>query len=180
MRIATGGIAHETSTFATTPTTLHDFEHGFGMFRGREVVERFRGANTCTGGFIDGAAKHGFELVPLMWTFPYPSGLIQRQAYEQLKGEFLDRLRTAEAQGGPVDGALLDLHGSMVVEGIDDGDGDMIESVRAALGPKRPVVVTQDLHANHTRRRVAVADAIVGFDTYPHVDMAERGREAAD
>jgi microcystin degradation protein MlrC len=180
MRIATGCIGHETTTFVPTRTTLQDFEQGFGFYRGPAVFERFRGANTCTGGFIEGAAKHGFELVSLLWAFAYPSGLIDRAAYDQLKAEFLDRLRQADAQPEPLTGALLDLHGSMVIEGIDDGDGDIIEAVRQVLGPKRPVVVTQDLHANHTRRRVAAADALVGYDTYPHVDMAERGREAAD
>jgi microcystin degradation protein MlrC len=180
MRIATGCIGHETSTFIPTPTTRRDFEGGFGFYRGPAIFDRFRGANTCTGGFIDGAAQHGFELVPLLWTFPYPSGLIVREVYEQIKAEFLDRLRQADAQSEPLAGALLDLHGAMVVEGIDDGDGDAIEAVRQVLGPKRPIVVTQDLHGNHTRRRVAAADAIIGFDTYPHVDMAERGREAAE
>jgi microcystin degradation protein MlrC len=180
MRIALGGISHETSTFINTPTTLADFEQGFGLYRGTAVIERFRGANMCTGGFLDGADKHGFEPIPLLWTFAYPSGLIERQAYEALKAEFLQRLANAEVQGGPVDGVLLDLHGAMVVEGIEDGDGDFIESVRQAVGPDRPIVVTQDLHGNHTARRVAAADAIVGFDTYPHVDMGERGREAAD
>lgn len=179
MRIAIGGVSHETSTLSDKPTTLEDFKSGFGLFRGQEVIGRFRGANMCTGGFIDGAAKHGFEAVPLLWTFAYPSGLICRADYDQLKTEFLDRLRRADAES-PLAGALLDLHGAMVVEGIDDGDGDMIEAVRGVLGPKRPIVVTQDLHGNHTRRRVEAADAIVGFDTYPHVDMGERGREAAD
>jgi microcystin degradation protein MlrC len=179
MRIAIGGISHETSTFIDTPTTLADFEQGFGLYRGQEVVERFRGANTCTGGFLDGAARHGFEAVPLLWTFAYPSGLIRRADYDLLKGEFLDRLRAADADAR-LDGALLDLHGAMVVEGIDDGDGDLIEAVRGVLGADRPVVVTQDLHGNHTPRRVAAATAIVGFDTYPHVDMGDRGREAAD
>ncbi|MBI5758372.1 MAG: M81 family metallopeptidase [Planctomycetales bacterium] len=179
MRIVTGGISHETSTFAKTPTTVHDFETGMGMFRGDAVIERFRGTNICTGGFIDGAARHGFELVPLLWCFAYPSGLIPRADYDSLKGEFLERLAQAK-QSGPVDGVLLDLHGAMVVEGIDDGDGDFIESVRNAVGPECPIVVTFDLHGNHTARRVAAATAIIGFDTYPHVDMAERGREAAD
>ena len=179
MRIATGGICHETSTLVATATTMRDFENGFGLFRGPEVLKRFRGTNTCTGGFIDGAVAHGFELIPLLWTSAYPGGLIRRDDYELLKGEFLDRLRKADAEE-TVAGALLDLHGAMVIEGIDDGDGDMIEAVRSVLGPGRPIVVTQDLHANHTCRRVAAADAIVGFDTYPHVDMAERGREAAD
>jgi microcystin degradation protein MlrC len=79
-----------------------------------------------------------------------------------------------------VDGVLLDLHGSMVVEGIDDGDGDLLQAVRRAVGPACPVVATFDLHGNHTRQRVEAATAVVGFDTYPHVDMDERGREAAD
>lgn len=180
MRIAIGGISHETSTFVKTPTTLKDFESGFGLFRGPQILERFTGANICAGGFIDGAAKHGFEIVPLLWTFAYPSGLIVRDAYEQLKSEFLQRLQMAEENGGPVDGILLDLHGAMVVDGIDDGDGDFIASVRKHLGNDRPLIVTQDLHGNHSSLRVSSADAIIGFDTYPHIDMAERGREAAD
>lgn len=179
MRIAIGGISHETSTFVSRPTRLQDFAEGFGLFRGQEILDRFTGANICAGGFIDGARLHGFELVPLLWTFAYPSGLIVRADYELLKQEFLQRLREAEATGGPVDGVLLDLHGAMVVDGIDDGDGDFIAAVRAAVGPDRPIVVTQDLHANHSLLRVQQADAMIGFDTYPHVDMAERGREAA-
>lgn len=180
MRIAIGGISHETSTFVKTPTTLKDFETGFGLFRGQAVIDRFSGSNICAGGFIEGAEKHGYELIPLLWTFAYPSGLIVRQDYELLKQEFLQRLQFAEETDGPIDGVLLDLHGAMVVEGIDDGDGDFIAAVRNYLGPNRPIVVTQDLHGNHSQLRVDSANAIVGFDTYPHVDMAERGREAAD
>lgn len=180
MRIATAGISHETATFIDTPTTMADFENGYGVYREKQVIERFRGTNNCTGGFIDAAAGHGFELVPLLWTFAYPGGLICRADYESLKAELVERLRDAESRDGPVDGALLDLHGAMVVEGIEDGDADVIEAVRAVIGPDRPIVVTFDLHGNHTLRRVRAAHAIVGFDTYPHVDMAERGREAAD
>src|SRR5579884_1760691 len=122
MRIATGGISHETSTFARTPTTRRDFETGLGLFRGPAVVEKFRGTNNCTGGFIAGAERHGFELVPLLWTFAYPGGLIRHSDYNTLKAEFLDRLGQA-GKTGPLDGVLLDLHGAMVVEGIEDGDG---------------------------------------------------------
>ncbi len=180
MRIAIGGISHETSTFVKTPTTLKDFESGFGLFRGQQIIDRFTGANICAGGFIEGGQKHGFEVVPLLWTFAYPSGLIVREAYELLKAEFLQRLKDEETSGGAVDGVLLDLHGAMVVEGIDDGDGDFIGAVRNFIGPDRPLIVTQDLHGNHSQYRVDQADAIIGFDTYPHIDMAERGREAAD
>ena len=121
MRIATGGISHETSTFAPTSTRLSDFAAGIGLYRGQAILERFPGTNNCTGGFIAGARKHGFELVPLLWTFAYPGGLIECAAYDSLKGEFLERLAEARA-AGPIDGVLLDLHGAMVVEGSDDGD----------------------------------------------------------
>ena len=180
MRIAIGGISHETSSFAKRPTTLADFESGFGLFRGQEVINRFAGANICTGGFLEGANAFGFDVEPLLWGFAYPSGLIVRDDYESLKREFLNRLQQAVSERGPIDGVLLDLHGAMVIEGIDDGDGDFIEAVRTAVGPEIPIIVTFDLHANHTQRRVDAATALIGFDTFPHVDMAERGREAAE
>ncbi|MBP87224.1 MAG: hypothetical protein CMJ64_10970 [Planctomycetaceae bacterium] len=180
MRIATGGIIHETSTCVDSPTTMSQFEFDRGIIRGADVFERFRGTNVCTGGFIEGAEENGFELVPLLRASAFPNGLIVRSDYDSLKQELLDRLAAAERDGGPVDGVLLDLHGAMVVDGIDDGDGDVIEAFREYLGPERPIVVTQDLHGNHTRARVASADALVGFDTFPHVDMAERGVEAAE
>lgn len=178
MRIVTGGVLHETSTFATGKTVVRDFETGIGCARGREIVDKYRGVNFCVGGFIDGAAKHGFELIPILWAFAFPSAVIERASYDTLKNEFLDGLRRELANG--VDGVLLDLHGAMVVEGIDDGDGDFMASVRQVVGPNIPIIVTTDLHANHAPLRVASANAIIGYDTYPHIDMAERGREAAD
>jgi microcystin degradation protein MlrC len=180
MRIATGGILHETSTLVDGRTSLADFANGFGVYRGQELIDRFRNANMCPGGFIAGAEKHGFELVPLLWGFAYPGGKVTRDAYETLKTELIIRYRLAVDDGGPIDGILLDLHGSMVVEDIDDGEGDLISALREVVGPNCPIVVTTDLHSNHSELRVEQSDAIVGYDTFPHVDMAERGREAAD
>lgn len=180
MRIAIGGISHETSSFSVKKTRLPDFLNGFGLFRGDEILQRFTGTNICAGGFIEAAKRFDFEVVPLLWSFAYPSGLIERADYEQLKQEFLDRLRKAELEGGPIDGVLLDLHGSMVIDGIEDGDGDFVESVRTAIGPDKPLIATFDLHSNHTQRRMDALTAAIGFDTYPHVDMSERGIEAGE
>ncbi len=177
MRVAAGGILHETSTFLPFPTKAADFERGFGLFRDAAVADRFRGANMCIGGFFAAAESEGFEIVPLLWGFAYPSGVVARDDYEQLKGEFLERLKRAD-EAGRIDGVLLDLHGAMVVEGIDDGDGDVVAAVRDYLGPDRPIVVTYDLHGNHTRERMKLATASIGYDTYPHADMGDRGREA--
>ena len=179
MRIATGGIIHETSTLVDTRTTIKDFEFDRGIIRGDAILDHFRGTNVCTGGFITGADTFGFELIGLLRASAFPGGLILRADYDALKSELLERLQAADAEN-PVDGVLLDLHGAMVVEGIEDGDGDMVAAVRDLIGPDRPIVVTQDLHGNHTQLRVEAANAIVGFDTFPHVDMAERGEEAAN
>jgi len=180
MRIAVGGILHESSTCVQTRTTIKDFEFDRGVIRGDDIIKRFTGTNVCTGGFLEGAEKYDYQVVPLLRASAFPGGVIVREDYEALKQELLERLSEAEQTSGPVDGVLLDLHGAMVVEGIDDGDGDVIDAVRKQIGLERPIVVTQDLHGNHTKLRVAQADALVGFDTFPHVDMAERGLEAAN
>ena len=177
MRIAVGGVLHETSTFLPFPTTLADFAAGFGVYRGDEIPGRFAGSNMCIGGFLDAAREHNFTAVPLLWGFAYPSGVIPRADYLSLRDEFLARLRAADAESR-LDGVLLDLHGAMVVEGIEDGDGDFVAAVRQAVGPERPIIVCYDLHGNHTATRMHTADASIGYDTYPHADMAERGREA--
>jgi microcystin degradation protein MlrC len=178
MRIITGGVLHETSTFATGTTTVGDFEAGRGLLRGAAMFDKFGGANFCCGGFLDGAQKHGFELVPLLWTFATPSGLVERASYDALKNEFLAGLRRERDRG--MDGVLLDLHGAMVVEDREDADADFLAAVREIVGEDTPVMVTTDLHANHSAARIAACNAIIGYDTFPHVDMAERGREAAD
>ncbi|HAB10820.1 MAG TPA: hypothetical protein DCE47_03915 [Planctomycetaceae bacterium] len=181
MRIAIGGILHETSTFVRTVTTMTDFQHAQGIAHGAELIERFRGTNVCSGGFIDRLEEEAeVEIVPLLRASAFPGGLIDAVDYAEIKNDLLDRLSEAERAGGPVDGVLLDLHGAMVVDGIDDADGDMTAAVREVIGPERPIVVTYDLHGNHTTLRVKSATAVVGFDTFPHVDMAERGREAAE
>ena len=180
MRIATGGILHETSTLVDNNTSLDDFINGFGLYRGPEIIERFRDSNMCPAGFIDGAEKHGYDLIPLLWAFAYPAGPVTRDAYQTLKTELIIRLQKETDSGGPMDGVLLDLHGSMVVEDIDDGEGDLIAAVREVVGPDCPIIVTTDLHSNHSHFRVEQSDAIIGYDTFPHVDQRERGNEAAD
>ena len=121
MRIATGGILHETSTCVDTVTTLDDFNHDRGIARNDSLLRRFSGTNVATGGFITSAEEHGFELVPLLRATAFPGGIICREDYETIKSELLERLENSS----PVDGVLLDLHGAMVVDGIDDGDSSL-------------------------------------------------------
>jgi microcystin degradation protein MlrC len=173
MRIATGCIGHETNTFTPVPTTLDDFKQ-FAYHTGDDLISTFAGTGTMTGGYIQRCAELEIELVPLLWTFATPAGVIEQQAYESLKAEFLDHLR----QAGEIDGVLLDLHGAMVTEEHEDAEGDLIGAVRQIVGAL-PIVTTLDLHGNITTEMVKQSDVIIGYDTYPHTDMYERGLEAA-
>ncbi len=173
MHIATGCIGHETNTFSSIPTSLDDFKIQRSYHIGDEIISAFRQTSTITGGFIESSEKLGIQIVPLLWTFATPSGKIEQAAYDTLKGEFLDLLRNA----GELDGVLLDLHGAMATEEIEDAEGDLIRSVREIVG-SLPIVVTLDLHANITAEMAEYSDTIIGFDTYPHVDCYDRGVEA--
>jgi microcystin degradation protein MlrC len=173
-RIAVGGIWHETNTFAAGLTGLDAFR-AYQYALGDEVLSRYTGTNTELGGMITAAKELEFELVPTIYAGAVPSGTIARGALERLCQELRARLGRA----GPVDGALMVLHGAAVVEGMDSADADVLAVVREVLGPAAPVSATFDFHANLGPRVVALADVLVGYDTYPHIDMAERGREAA-
>ncbi|HRX77532.1 MAG TPA: M81 family metallopeptidase [Pirellulaceae bacterium] len=180
MRIASGGVQHETNTYASTPTTLADFvrdsDCGPELSGGEMIFDRFRGTGTIHGGYIASAEAAGVELLPLLCARAQPSGVVKQDSFETMLNWFLDRLQ----QVLPVDGVLLDLHGAMVTEQHEDAEGAFIEVVRRVVGDDVPIVVTLDLHANITFRMARLANAIVGFDTYPHVDMHQRGREAAE
>jgi microcystin degradation protein MlrC len=168
-------VSHETNTFSTVSTDRAQFEARH-LHYGGEILETFRGTGTCLGGMIEAAARHGATLVPSVAAAASPAGRVTRDVYEHVKARVLADLRAA----GRLDGVLLDLHGAMVPEGVDDGEGDLIGAVRQVVGPDVPIAVTLDFHANLGADTVRGADLLHGYRTYPHVDMAERGVEAAE
>lgn len=179
MRIACGGIQHETNTFATVPTTLEDFRRdseGEEFLRGEVLKDVFRGSGTVMGGYVDAAEQQGVELEALLSARAQPAGPVTSEANDHLLGLLLERLEEVL----PVDGVLLDLHGAMVTDDHEDAEGEIIAAVRRRVGADVPIVTTLDLHANITRRMADESDCLIGYDTYPHVDMRERGLEAVE
>jgi microcystin degradation protein MlrC len=166
-------VAHETNTFSTIPTDRRQFE-ARDLRYGGEIVEHFRGTGTCLGGMIEAAAAGGLTLVPSIAASASPAGRVTRDMFDHVKARMLADLD----RSGPLAGVLLDLHGAMVPEGLDDGEGDLIVAVRKAVGPRVPIAVTLDFHTNLSEAMVRGADLLHGYKTYPHVDMAERGVEA--
>ena len=178
MRIVSGGIQHETNTFATVPTTLADFQRdsdcGDELAGGQRLRELYTGTGTIHGGYLDESLARGIDLEPVLSVWAQPAGPVQQPAFDHMLDVLLSRIEAA----GPCDGVALDLHGAMVADDHEDAEGVIIAAVRKLVGPTMSVVVTLDLHANITEQMATESDCLIGYDTYPHVDMKERGREA--
>lgn len=176
-RIVYGGFLHETNTFAPDLADWAAFEAGGGwpgMVSGKAVWPTLEGSNISAAGFVASALADGHELIPTTWTAASPSAHVEKQCYERIANTILDGIRAAL----PVDAVYLDLHGAMVAQHVDDGEGELLARVRQLVGPDIPIAVSLDLHANVTVQMVAEADILVAYRTYPHVDMAETGKRS--
>ena len=147
MRVFLAMLSHETNTFSNVPTDRAQFE-ARDLRYGGEIVETYRGTGTCLGGMIDGGRAPAAWRCCRRWRPPpRRPGCVTRDIYEHVKQRMLADLAAA----GRLDGVLLDLHGAMVPEGMDDGEGDIIAAVRRAVGPDVPIAVTLDFHGNLAR-----------------------------
>jgi microcystin degradation protein MlrC len=177
-RIAIGGFQHETNTFAPSKADYAAFEAGGGwpgVQYGEPIFGAVEGANIPAAGAIQALRALGHSLVGTAWAAASPSAHVTADAFERITQELVKRIKAA----APLDAVYLDLHGAMVVETYDDGEGEILRRVREAVGARVPVVASLDLHANVTRAMVEWADALVAYRTYPHVDMADTGARAA-
>ena len=174
VRIAIGQFMEESNTFVRQRADLQHFR-ATQLLYGDEIVQRLRGTRAEVGGFLDVLDPAGVEVVPTVAANAVSSGPVTRATFEHVRDALLERLAAA----GPVDGVLLALHGAMVLEDAPDGEGELLAAVRKAIGPAVPLVATLDLHATITPRMVQEADALVGYDTYPHIDLYETGAKAA-
>ncbi len=177
-RVAFAGFIHETNTFAPTKATYDAFLKGSGhlpLCRGGEMIALVRGANTGIEGALDYARQAKWEVVPVLRASAVPSAHVTEDAFERIACEIVAGIVAAL----PLDGIYLDLHGAMVCEHLDDGEGELLARIKSAVGNDIPVAVSLDLHGNITRQSVRDADVMIGYRTYPHVDMALTGKRAA-
>lgn len=172
MKLAIGGIYHETHTFSLTKTSLDDF--GKEMYAGKDIIRFYQDTKTSIGGFISEAFKNGDTIYPTLYAAATPSGMIVQDAFNEMSEGLLRRIRKIVDE---IDGFLLAQHGAMVTEDMDDPEGYLIAEINKILSGK-PLVVTTDFHANISRKMVSSSDCIIGYDTYPHIDIYERAIDA--
>jgi microcystin degradation protein MlrC len=173
--VVTGSISHETNTFSNVPSTIEVFKR-MGLYVGDDYFKVYDGTKTVGGAFIEVSREKGFKLIPTIWNSSFAWGMVTAEAREYLLGAVLAGIEKADR----VDGVLMELHGAMVSEGVGSSEGYLLRRIREKVGPSVPIIATLDLHANISQLAVDMADVLVGYDTYPHVDPYERGREAGE
>lgn len=162
-KLVIASMLHETNTFSPVPTPIGSFGPG-GPLWGERAIAELADTNYGIGGFIGLAREQGAEFSVPLAANANPSGPVAREAYEQMTGAILGEI----AKG--CDAVMLDLHGAMVAEHLDDGEGELLARIRK-LAPGMPIAVALDFHAQMTSRMVDNANVITGYCTYPHIDM---------
>lgn len=176
-RIALAGFQHETNSFGIGRAGLAEFEMADSwpaLLSGTEVLSGTQGMNLPIAGFAEAALADEADLRPILWCAAEPSGPVTDQAFETITERILDGLRAS----GPIDALYLDLHGAMMTDSHADGEGALLERIRAVTSSSLPIAVSLDMHANVSDRMVSLADVICIFRTYPHLDMAVTGARA--
>ena len=173
--VLTAEFSHETNTFSIRPTDYRAFAERYCFVGDRAVAERGNG-NTDLAGFMDIASARGWRTLHALSTSAPPAGPVTRDAFDRLAGAIV---AMAREHCGCLDGILLGLHGAMVPDFCQDGEGELLERLRAVVGRDLLIAITLDPHANVTARMCALADIVVSYKTYPHVDMRDCGRQAA-
>lgn len=171
-RVGIVGMWQETNTYSPRVTTLADFE-AFELLEGQALLNHNRGTGSVIGGFLDGLGD--IEAVGLVSAGAWPAAPPDEQTSHQL----IDRLESALRHAPDLDGLLVNLHGAMVTAGFPDMEAETLRRIRARY-PAIPLMAVLDLHANFSAEACAHCDGVVGYRTYPHIDMAECGREAAE
>ena len=169
MRLVIAMMKHETNTFSPVKTDWQRFRD-WGAYLGPEARRAYEGTGMPIGAYLELAREIGAEVVTPVAAEAMPSGPVAAEAYELMSSAILDAVR----QG--CDAAMLDLHGAMVAATTPDGEGTLLERIRA-VAPDLPIAVTCDLHANLTERMMRHSTALIGYKTYPHVDMYAVGEQ---
>jgi microcystin degradation protein MlrC len=177
-RVGLMGFFLEANRFAPV-TTGAMFEATFDLAGASLLEELRRPASRALPdslGFLEAMDALGaWTPVPLRLAAAYPGGPAEGEWFDG----FLADVQTRLIAAGPLQGLFISSHGAALAGDEDDPDGLLFERVRAAVGPQVPIVAVLDLHTNVSQRMTDALSGFVAYRTNPHVDLRERGAEAA-
>ena len=168
-----GGIWHETNTFSNKKTYLKDFK-SYQWLEGQSMIKKSYNTNTEIGGFLEAFNSKGYKVEPSIFAAAVPSGIVTKNTFLKIVKKIISYLHKENT-----DGVALALHGALVVEKIELPEYFLVKEIKKKLNKNIPIVATFDLHANLSLELFEICDMLVGYDTFPHIDMSERGKEAA-
>jgi microcystin degradation protein MlrC len=163
LRIAYGGIGIECSTYSRIRTRLEDFD----------VLTDDALTNSARFAFLK---KYPVRFMPTVVAAATPGGPVDRATYDAIKTDFLKRLAALL----PLDGLYLPMHGAMFVDGMQDAEGDWMESARKVVGAQCLLSASYDLHGNVSQRVIDNIDLFSAFRTAPHIDREETMQRACN
>jgi microcystin degradation protein MlrC len=172
--VGVGYLIHESNSFNREPTTLAEFRFRQGPDP-KATLELWSIGHTEAGGFVEGAAEAGYDLVPVLHAVATPKGAVTSEAFEALSARLIEGLRAIPR----LSGILLALHGAMYTEEFPQADQEIARRVRAAFGGDIPLVLTHDFHGNISPEIVDLTDVLITYQQCPHLDMRQRGVRAA-
>lgn len=173
-KVLTAEVSHETNTFSILQTNEEAFRNRF-FLRGDSALTQRGNANTELAGFIDAGHAYDWDITHVLSIAAGPSGYVDRAAFNWFSDPIVGR-----ASDGDFDGILLALHGAMVLDFCEDGEGEILRRIRKVVDRAVPIAITLDPHANVSEQMIELADIIVSFKTYPHIDMHPIARQAGD
>src|SRR5438128_1953592 len=172
IRVAVARLWHEGNSFTPVLTRLADFQQR-EWAEGISVPKLYEGTRTEIGAAVDFFhANRGLTPIYLRCAAAGPGGAVDENDLHKIVGEIVQGVREARA-----DALYLSLHGALIGSRTLLADVTLLQAVRTILG-RRPVAVSFDLHANLDPLIAQLADIIIGYKTYPHVDMYETGAKA--
>ena len=68
----------------------------------------------------------------------------------------------------------------MDLDFCEDGEGELLSRIRRMVGEAIPIAITLDPHANVSKKMCTLANIVVSFKTYPHIDMHDTGHDAGE
>jgi microcystin degradation protein MlrC len=177
-RIALLGFSIECNRFA--PPAKKEHFVALAYLEGDAIVAEARAATPTmlpeTPGFVGAMDAAGpWQPIGIAFAMAEPNGPVEHAFFEEL----LETMTRGLEAAMPLDGVYFCAHGAAITTEEDDPEGIMFARIREIVGPDVPVVATFDLHANVSDRMVDPIDAFIGYRTNPHLDMRERGAEAA-
>ncbi|MFN8520457.1 MAG: M81 family metallopeptidase [Chloroflexota bacterium] len=171
-RVLVGCLFQEGDSFAPGHTTWDTFGIA-GVLVGEELRRDRLPEGKELAAAWDSLGAAGLDVVPAAFGWAPPGPPVDASAYGRLADAIVGRVDPS------IEGVYLQLHGSMVVDGLDDPEGELLRRVRSRLRPGVPIAASFDLHATMTRARATTLDVLTAYGTCPHVDLARAGGAAA-